>query len=85
MFLTMYMPTFNNTSGGAATLYRTRSNGNSSYLSPTWRASDISNVPVSGSGNASVSVIPGGLNLTFTVNSNGNNYTQTRALTRVPF
>ncbi len=85
MFLTMYMPTFNNTSGGAATLYRTRSNGNSSYLSPTWRASDISNVPVSGSGNASVSVLPSGLNLTFTVNSNGNNYTQTRALTRVPF
>ena len=29
MFLTMYMPTFNNTTGGAAILYRTRSNGGS--------------------------------------------------------
>jgi lysyl endopeptidase len=85
MFLTMYMPTFNNTSGGAATLYRTRSNGGSHFLTPTWRASDISNVPASGSGNASVSVVPSGLNLTFTVNSNGNNFTQTRAMTRVPF
>jgi lysyl endopeptidase len=85
MFLTMYMPTFNNTSGGAATLYRTRSNGGSHFLTPTWRSSDISNVPASGSGNASVSVVPGGLNLTFTVNSNGNNFTQIRALTRVPF
>lgn len=85
MFLTMYMPTFNNTSGGAATLYRTRSNGGSHFLTPTWRATDISNVPASGSGNASVSVVPSGLNLTFTVNSNGNNFTQTRAMTRVPF
>jgi lysyl endopeptidase len=85
MFLTMYMPNFNNTSGGAATLFRTRSNGGSHFLTPTWRSSDISNVPVSGAGNASVSVVPGGLNLTFTVNSNGNNFTQTRALTRVPF
>ena len=85
MFLTMYMPTFNNTTGGAAILYRTRSNGGSHFLTTTWRPSDISNVPLSGSGNASVSVVPGGLNLTFTVNSNGNNFTQTRALTRVPF
>ncbi len=85
MFLTMYMPSFNNTSGGAATLYRTRSNGGSHFLTPTWRASDISNVPASGAGNASVSVVPGGLNLNFTVNSNGNNFTQTRAMTRVSF
>lgn len=85
MFLTMYMPNFNNTSGGAATLFRTRSNGGSHFLTPSWRPSDISNVPVSGSGNAGVSVVSGGLSLTFTINSNGNNFTQTRALTRVPF
>jgi lysyl endopeptidase len=85
MFLTMYMPSFNNTSGGAATLYRTRSNGRSHFLTPTWRESDITLVPASGSGNASVSVVPGGLNLTFTINSNGINYTQTRGMTRIPF
>jgi hypothetical protein len=79
------MPSFNNTSGGAATLYRTRSNGRSHFLTPTWRESDITLVPASGSGNASVSVVPGGLNLTFTINSNGINYTQTRAITRIPF
>ncbi len=87
MFLTMYMPTFNGNAGGssAATLYRTRSNGGSHFLTADWRPSDISNVPVSGSGNASVSTVAGGLNLTFTVNSNGNSFTQTRALTKIPF
>lgn len=87
MFLTMYTPAFNATYGGnnTATLYRSRSNGGSHYLTPTWRASDISNVPFAGSGSGAVSVVPDGLNLTFVVNSNGVNYIQTRGLTRIPF
>ncbi len=87
MFLTMYMPAFNATYGGGntATLYRSRSNGGSHYLTPTWRASDISNVPFAGAGSGALGVVPDGLNLTFVVNSNGVNYIQTRALTRTPF
>ncbi len=87
MFLTMYMPVFNATYGGtnSATLYRSRSNGGSHYLTPTWRASDISNVPFAGSGSGAISMVPDGLNMTFVVNSNGVNYIQTRRLTRVPF
>jgi hypothetical protein len=87
MFLTMYTPAFNATYGGSstATLYRSRSNGNSHYLTAAWRPSDISNVPFAGSGSGAVSMVPDGLNLTFVVNSNGVNYIQTRGLTRIPF
>jgi lysyl endopeptidase len=87
MFLTMYMPVFNGNNGGnsAATLYRTRSNGNSHYLTPTWRASDISNVPVSGAGNATVGTVQGGVNLMFTITSGVITFTQIRALSRLPF
>lgn len=86
MFLTMYVPAFNGNNGGAssATLYRTRSNGASHYLSPTWRASDITNVPVSGSGTATVGVFPGGVNLSFTITS-GTTFTQQRTLSKLPF
>jgi lysyl endopeptidase len=86
MFLTMYMPVFNANNGGAtsATLYRTRSNGGSHYLSPTWRASDITNIPVAGSGNATASIFPGGVNLLFTITS-GTTFAQQRALSKIPF
>lgn len=86
MFLTMYMPAFNGNSGGttSATLYRTRSNGGSHYLSPTWRASDITNTAVSGSGNATVGIFPGGVNLLFTITS-GSSFSQQRSLSKIPF
>ena len=87
MFLTMYMPVFNGNNGGmsSATLYRTRSNGNSHYLTPTWRATDISNVPVSGSGSATVGTVPGGVSLMFTITSGGVTFTQVRTLSQLPF
>lgn len=86
MFLTMYMPVFNANNGGAtsATLYRTRSNGGSHYLTQTWRASDITNIPVTGSGNATAGMVPGGVNLLFTIIS-GTTFTQQRALSKIPF
>ncbi len=90
MFLTMYMPAYNGNPGGSssATLYRTRSNGGSHFLTPDWRASDISNVPVGGSGIATVSTVTGGLNLMFTVStglSGSSSYTQIRSITKIPF
>jgi lysyl endopeptidase len=87
MFLTMYMPAFNGNNGGSstATLYRTRSNGKSHYLTPDWRASDISNIPVSGSGSANVGTVPGGVNLMFTITSGAVTFTQVRALSQLPF
>ena len=87
MFLTMYTPAFNPIYGGsnAATLFRSRSNGGNHYLTPTWRASDISNVPLAGSGSVALGVVPDGLNLTFAVTSNSVSSIQTRALARVPF
>ena len=86
MFLTMYMPVFNANNGGAtsATLYRTRSNGGSHYLTPTWRASDITNIPVTGAGSATAGLFPGGLNLLFTITS-GTTFAQQRALSKIPF
>ena len=90
MFLTMYMPAYNGNVGGSssATLYRSRSNGGSHYLTPGWRVADISNVPVSGSGSAAVTTTTGGLNLMFTVStglSGSGSYTQIRSITKIPF
>jgi carboxyl-terminal processing protease len=80
MFVTMPAA---NLSGNTATglIYRTRSNGNSHYLTPTWRASDISLTNPGGDGNATVTITPTGLTLAFTLNG----FAQTKDLTRQPF
>jgi|GEM_PF-515844 len=70
---------FGNTASGI--IYRTRSNGNSHYLTPTWRASDISLTNAGGDGNATVTFTPTGLTLNFTLNG----VNQVKELTRQPF
>lgn len=60
------------------TLYRARSTTGSNYLSPTWRASDVTAIPV---GDATTTVNGNSITLRFTING----YTQTRTLTRLPF
>jgi lysyl endopeptidase len=60
------------------TLYRARSTTASNYLSPTWRASDVTAIPV---GDATTTVNGNSLTLRFTING----YQQTRTLTRLPF
>ncbi len=69
--------------GNSATglIYRTRSNGNSHYLTPTWRATDISVTNSGGSGNATVSITPSGMSLNFTLDG----FNQVKELTRQPF
>jgi hypothetical protein len=69
--------------GNTATglIYRTRSNGNSHYLTPTWRASDISVTNAGGDGNATITFTPAGLTLNFTLNG----FNQVKELTRQPF
>jgi carboxyl-terminal processing protease len=80
MFVTLPAATLSgNTASG--TLYRTRSNGNSHYLTPTWRASDISLTVATGVGKADLAFSPAGLNMTFSING----FSQTKELVRQPF
>jgi carboxyl-terminal processing protease len=80
MFVTLPAATLSgNTASG--TLYRTRSNGNSHYLTPTWRASDISLTAANGVGKADLVFTPAGLNMTFSING----FSQSKELVRQPF
>jgi carboxyl-terminal processing protease len=60
------------------TLFRSRSNGNSHYLTPTWRSSDITTFAV---GDTNFSFPYGGAVTRFTING----FPQTRELVRLPF
>jgi lysyl endopeptidase len=76
----MWATVSGNLSGGAMTgaLFRARSTTGSHYLSPTWRAADVTAINV---GSATMFVNGNALNLQFTING----FTQTRTLTRLPF
>lgn len=76
MFLTL--TTTGTTTAGAGALFRSRSNGQSHYLTPTWRASDITATQV-GDANFARS------GATLSVRFNVNGFVQTRSLTPVPF
>jgi carboxyl-terminal processing protease len=80
MFVTLPDATLNgNIASG--TLYRTRSNGNSHYLTSTWRAADISLTAAGGVGKADLAFLPAGLNMTFSING----FSQTKEMVRQPF
>jgi carboxyl-terminal processing protease len=60
------------------TMFRSRSNGGSHYLTPTWRSSDITTFAV---GDTNFSYAYGALTTRFTING----FAQTRTLERLPF
>ncbi len=76
MFAVLQSNITNNSTVG--TLFRTRSNGGSHYLTQTWRSSDISTFAV---GDATMTLASPNLSLRFLIN----NYQQIRTLSRLPF
>lgn len=71
-------PKFSQDGTLTGTLFRSRSNGNSHYLTPTWRSSDITTFAV---GDTNFSFPYGGAATRFTING----FPQTRELVRLPF
>lgn len=67
MFVTLPSASFSD-SVATGTLYRTRTNGNSHYLSSSWRAGDVSLAPSTGVGTARITLTTSGISINATIN-----------------